>query len=43
MITKRMDLFGSSKQKNVKDLPATKVDKDTGRVLYLNIITGEYE
>ena len=42
MGTKRMDLFGKQ-DKDIKNLPPTKIDTDTGRKLYLNKITGQYE
>ena len=49
MATQRMDLFGSSKKVEAKEvidtsnLPPTKIDRETGRKLYLNKITGKYE
>lgn len=42
MGTKRMDLFGSQ-SKDIKSLPPTKIDRDTGKKLYLNKNTGKYE
>lgn len=48
MATQRMDLFGFRKKEpkeviDIKDLPPTKIDRETGRKLYLNKITGKYE
>lgn len=48
MATQRMDLFGSSKNEpkeavDIDNLPPTKIDRETGRKLYLNKITGKYE